>query len=122
LRTQTNVRLAVLYGSLARGDEDAGSDLDLLLCCANDDLSKAGLVASLRSTTDRRIDLAYLSRVEGSAPLLLERILDEGRVLADRDEQWEALRARQAAIRARAWRAHRRQMISVADTIAELTA
>jgi hypothetical protein len=31
LRTEHDVRLAVLYGSLARGDEDAGSDLDLRL-------------------------------------------------------------------------------------------
>ena len=36
LRTEPNVRLAVLYGSLARGDEDAGSDLDLLVSLAED--------------------------------------------------------------------------------------
>src|SRR5712691_1150323 len=31
LRTQPNVRLAVLFGSVARGEEDAASDLDLLV-------------------------------------------------------------------------------------------
>src|SRR5262245_14498650 len=36
LRTQRRVRLAVLYGSLARGDEDADSDLDLLVSGADD--------------------------------------------------------------------------------------
>src|SRR4051794_32433119 len=31
LRTQPQARLAVLYGSFARGDEDSGSDLDLAI-------------------------------------------------------------------------------------------
>jgi hypothetical protein len=34
LRTEQRVRLAVLYGSIARGDEDEDSDLDLLVSLA----------------------------------------------------------------------------------------
>lgn len=33
LRTEPKVRLAVLYGSVARGHEDADSDLDLMVVC-----------------------------------------------------------------------------------------
>ena len=36
LRTEPNVRLAVLYGSVARGDDTPDSDLDLLVSLAED--------------------------------------------------------------------------------------
>ena len=122
LRTEHGVRLAVLYGSLARGDEDAGSDLDLLISLADDrPLAAAKLAVRLEHLSDRRVDIADLERVETRAPLLLERVLDEGRVLIDRDEQWRLLRERQSSIRLRARRAHRRQMAGAARAIEELT-
>jgi hypothetical protein len=101
------------------GDEDAGSDLDLLIAA---DMPFAGdLATRLQPVAGRRVDLAHLTRVEAAAPLLLDRILDEGRVLVDRDGLWSALRERRRAIRARAMRAHRRQMVSANRAIAELT-
>jgi excisionase family DNA binding protein len=122
LRTGHDVRLAVLYGSLARGDEDAGSDLDLLISFAGDHPLAAGrLAVRLEQLCDRRVDVADLGRVEARAPLLLDRVLDEGRVLIDRDEQWRLLRDRHSAIRVRARRAHRRQMASASRAIDELT-
>lgn len=122
LRTQRDVRLAVLYGSVARGDEDADSDLDLLVSVAGERLSVgANSAARLRRIAARRIDIAHLDRVEEVSPLLLDRVLDEGRVLLDRDEQWKGLRDRRRAIRARAGRAHRRQMVAAARAVAELT-
>ena len=36
LRAQPNVRLAVVFGSVARGNENARSDLDLLVELRND--------------------------------------------------------------------------------------
>lgn len=121
LRTQRDARLAVLYGSLARGDEDPGSDLDLLVSMSGKSSSAVSdLVVRLRHTTDRRVDIADLTRVEEGAPLLLDRILDEGRVLVDRDGEWVKLRERRRAIRARARRDHRRQMASAALAIEEL--
>ncbi len=48
-----DVRLAVLYGSLARGDEDAGSDLDLLVSLADDRLS-AGFELAVRLEARQR--------------------------------------------------------------------
>jgi predicted nucleotidyltransferase len=123
LRTEHRVRLAVLYGSLARGDADEGSDLDLLVSFA-DDRPSAGyeLTARLQRVTARRVDVARLERVETEAPLLLERVLDEGRVLIDRDGQWDRLRERRSVIAARARRAHSRNMADTALAIKELTA
>ena len=122
LRNEHGVRLAVLYGSLARGDEDAGSDLDLLISLA-DDRPSAGLQLAVRlqPVAGRPVDVAHLERVEAEAPLLLDRVLDEGRVLVDRDAQWRLLRERQGAIHARARRDHRRQMADAARAIEELT-
>jgi predicted nucleotidyltransferase len=122
LRTEQGVRLAVLYGSLARGDEDVGSDVDLLISLAAD-RPAAGLQLALRlqPVTGRPVDVARLDRVETAAPLLLDRILDEGRVLVDRDGQWRLLRERHSSIRVRARRDHRRQMAGAARAIEELT-
>lgn len=121
LRTEWAVRLAVLYGSLARGDEDSGSDLDLLVESV-DGRSAAGfgLTQRLEAISGRRVDIARLDRVEAQAPLLLDRVLDEGRVLVDREELWPPMRERRRAIRARARRAHRRQMASASRAIAEI--
>jgi predicted nucleotidyltransferase len=122
LRTEHGVRLAVLYGSLSRGDEDAGSDLDLLISLADDrPLAGIELAVRLERVAGRSVDIARLERVDAQAPLLLDRILDEGRVLVDRDGQWRLLRERHSAIRARARRDHRRQMAGAAHAIEELT-
>jgi predicted nucleotidyltransferase len=122
LRTRRDVRLVVLYGSVARGDEDANSDLDLLVSMSGAPFpAAADLAAQLCQIAARRIDVAHLDRVERAAPLLLDRVLDEGRVLIDRDGQWKGLRRRRRAIRARAARSHRRQVNAAAKAIAELT-
>lgn len=122
LRTERCVRLAVLYGSLARGEEDADSDLDLLISLAGDRPPAAfELSTRLQPLVGRQVDLAHLARVEATAPLLLKRILDEGRVLVDRDGLWPELRARRRAVRARARRAYRRQMSAAAQAIESLT-
>jgi predicted nucleotidyltransferase len=122
LRTERHVRLVVLYGSLARGEQDAGSDLDLLVSFAEDrPAGSSRLAARLGHLTDRRVDVADLARIEAGAPLLLERVLEEGRVLLDRDGGWQQLRERRRAIRARAQRSYHRQMAAGARAIAELT-
>jgi predicted nucleotidyltransferase len=116
------VRLAVLYGSLARGDEDEGSDLDLLVSFAEDHFSAGPeLARRLQHVGGRPVDIARLERVEVQAPLLLERVLEEGRVLIDRDRLWEKLYARAPTISAHALRAHRAQMADTARAIKEMT-
>lgn len=124
LRTEREVRLAVLYGSMARGDADAGSDLDLLVALSGDEdpLATVQLSQRLTEVAAREVDVARLDRIEDNAPLLLERVLDEGRVIVDRDGLWADLQNRHRAIRARADRSYRRQMREAAEAIAELTA
>lgn len=123
LRTERDVRLAVLYGSVARGDEDAGSDLDLLVASSHGEpLDRVHLATRLRDLAGRAVDIADLKRIEAAAPLLLARVVDEGRVIVDRDGLWQDLYARRRAIRARGQRSYRRQMDEAAHAIAELTA
>jgi predicted nucleotidyltransferase len=123
LRTEPGVRLAVLYGSLARGDEDADSDLDLLIAFGSArPLAGVQLAVRLERVNDRRVDIADLRGVEIRAPLLLDRVLEEGRVLVDRDRQWRMLQERRPAIQAHARHSHRRQMAGANRAIEELTA
>jgi excisionase family DNA binding protein len=64
LRTEHRVRLAVLFGSLARGDEDDGSDLDLVISFADDRPSTVSrLTTRLQHVSGRRVDIARLDRV-----------------------------------------------------------
>ena len=122
LRTERNVRLAVIFGSIARGHAGADSDVDVLVSLAEDrPMYLSHLAVRLTRVSARRVDVAHLERVEAQAPLLLDRVLDEGRVLVDRDEQWRLLRERHGVIRARASRDHRRQMAGAARAIEELT-
>jgi hypothetical protein len=76
----------------------------------------------LGEVVDREVDVARLDRVEATAPLLLARVLDEGRVIVDKDAIWASHHRRRRAIRARAQRSYRRQMREAAQAIAELTA
>ncbi len=123
LRTEHKVRLAVLYGSVARGHEDTGSDLDLLVALSDDEPTAATeLALRLGRVGGRDADVARLDRIEESAPLLLDRVLDEGRVLVDRDGIWAELSRRRRSIAARAKRSYRRQMNEAARAIEELTA
>ena len=123
LRTEHKVRLAVLYGSVARGCEDAGSDLDFLVALSDDEpMAAIRLAARLGRVGGRDIDVARLDKIDEAAPLLLHRVLDEGRVLIDRDGIWEDLRLHRRSIAARAERSYRRQMSEAAWAIEELTA
>lgn len=122
LRTERKVRLAAVYGSLARGDEDADSDLDLAVSlAANRPLATTELATRLEGVAGRHVDVPRIEAIEAGAPLLLDRILEEGRVLVDRVGVWQQFQERRRAIRARADRAYRKQMGEAAHAIAELT-
>lgn len=122
LRTEQRVRLAVLYGSLARGDEDEGSDVDLLVSLTDDrPHASTQLGSRLQRLIGRHVDIAVLERVQANAPLLLDQVLNDGRVLIDRDEQWQDLLNHRPQIHARALHAHRSQMTKASRAIEELT-
>jgi predicted nucleotidyltransferase len=122
LRTERKVRLAVVYGSLARGDEEADSDLDLAVSLADDrPLATTELAVRLEGVVGRYADVHRIEAIEAGAPLLLDRILEEGRVLVDRPGLWRQLQGRRRAIRARANRSYRKQIGEAANAIGELT-
>jgi predicted nucleotidyltransferase len=104
LRTEKNVRLAVLFGSAARGDDRYGSDIDLLVELA--DYGRGGLPLAriglkLESLLERPVQLVSVLDAETSAVLLSEAIAD-GRVLIDRDDRWSRLKRRERTLRRRA--------------------
>lgn len=124
LRTERNVRLAVVYGSVARGEDTPQSDLDVLVSLAEDRPDAAvKLAVRLEGALGRRVDVARLARVGETAPLLLLRALDEGRVALDRDGEWPPLRERRGELARRASRAHtarrRRARTSVRELLDE---
>jgi predicted nucleotidyltransferase len=124
LRTERNVRLAVIYGSVARGEDTWQSDVDILVSLAADRPDAAvRLGVRLERATGRSVDVARLDRVLDAAPLLLLRAVDEGRVIVDRDSEWPRLRERRGEIAHRANRAHaarrRRARASVRELLRE---
>jgi predicted nucleotidyltransferase len=123
LRTEQDVSLAVLYGSAARGDDEANSDLDLIveLRPDRDPRVHRRLAQRLGKRLGRDIDVAQSDRIQFADPLLWSRVVEEGRVLVDRDGRWSELRERRRAIRARADRAYQRDMAATATAIEELT-
>jgi predicted nucleotidyltransferase len=123
LRTERQVSYAVLYGSAARGDDGPSSDIDLLVGFRHgvQPGDRRRLTGKLRSELGREVDIADAEDVEARSPLLLSRVVEEGRVLVDRDGTWAERLAGKRAIRARAERAYRREMAETATAIGKLT-
>lgn len=98
LRTRHNVRLAVLFGSVARGDDRPASDVDLLVSFASEQFHSATtLAATLGDEIGREVQVISLEAARHS-PLLLADVLQHGRVLVDRDGEWEKLERAAARI------------------------
>jgi predicted nucleotidyltransferase len=115
LRTRHNVRLAVLFGSLARGDAHGSSDVDLLVELADGSrLSAARLARRLGDELGRRVQVVLL-RDARDAPLLLADVLRDGRILVDRDGDWPRLRDQEQTIVAQAADAEARLGAELAD-------
>lgn len=123
LRTEPNVRLAVVYGSVARGDENPNSDIDLLVSLREDHPDAAvKLAVRLERALGQEVDVARLTRIQNTAPLLLLQAIDEGRVVLDRDLQWEPLRTQRANIARRARHSHAARRRRARASINELLA
>jgi predicted nucleotidyltransferase len=91
LRTERNVRLAVLFGSVATGDDRDDSDVDLVVdLTAGGQSDLAALRRRLQSAIDRRVQLVALEDAE-RFPSLLVDVLEDGRVLIDRDDLWTSV-------------------------------
>jgi predicted nucleotidyltransferase len=93
LRTEPNISLAVLFGSVARGDDDEQSDVDLLVGLRDPELgNRVALSRRLREHTDLPLEVVALEDAL-RRPLLMVDILRDGRVLVDRDGRWSELGA-----------------------------
>ncbi|HEX6601282.1 MAG TPA: nucleotidyltransferase domain-containing protein [Solirubrobacterales bacterium] len=88
LRTEPNVRFAVLFGSAARGEDREGSDVDLLVEMIDPSLVRiADLELKLEGLLGKRVDVVAMEDAQ-SNPQLLAEAAREGRVIVDRDERW----------------------------------
>lgn len=93
LVTLPEVRFAALFGSTARGEAKAGSDLDLALSPFVDSPESRRVVeVALLAATRRAIDFVY---VDAAPPLLKMEVARDGRLLHEREAgAWADFRAR----------------------------
>lgn len=76
------VRLAVLFGSVARGDERSGSDVDVGVRLAPDSAAlRQEIEVTLGRAAGRDVDLVFLDE---APPLLRFEIATDGAVLVER--------------------------------------
>jgi predicted nucleotidyltransferase len=101
LRTEQNVRFALLFGSAATGMDTPGSDVDVLVDMRDPSFERVvDLVTKLSRLVGRQVDVVVLKDAE-TEPSFLAEIVADGRVLVDREEQWPRLRRREAELRRR---------------------
>jgi predicted nucleotidyltransferase len=120
LRTEHNVRLALLFGSSARGEDDQESDIDLLVEMRDPSLVRViDLELKLEELLGRAVDVLSVEDAEAS-PLLFADVLREGRVIVDRKSRWAEMRpeAEKVARRARQGeRARGRRALAAVDRL-----
>ena len=99
LRTERNVRFALLFGSAAVGGDTLQSDVDLLIELRDASLVRViDLKAKLAGLIGRPVDLVLLSDAKKETSFLAQAIAD-GRVLIDREGTWDLLRRRESTLR-----------------------
>jgi predicted nucleotidyltransferase len=92
LRTEHNVRFALLFGSASRGDEGPESDLDLLVEMKDSSFERVlDLEIKLETLLGRSVDLVLVEAAKGNS-VLLAAAIDEGRLIVDRDDRWSRIR------------------------------
>lgn len=120
LRTEHNVRLAVLFGSSARGEKSEESDIDLLVEMRDSSLVRVvDLELKLEGLLGHEVDVLSVDDAEAS-PLLLAEALREGRAIVDREGRWAKLHseAEKVARRARQLeRARGRRAVAAIDRL-----
>jgi len=93
LRTEPSVSMAVVFGSIARGDDHVESDVDLLVALREPELHhRVALADRLRTRTGLTLEVVALEDALRRPSLMVE-VLRDGRVLVDRDGRWPGLRA-----------------------------
>jgi predicted nucleotidyltransferase len=122
LRTEPNVRFALLFGSAARGGEEPGGDVDVLVDLRDASLERvADLAVKLTAALGRPVDVVRLEDAERDCGFLA-RALDEGRVLVDRERRWPRLSRRAPGLRRRGRDQEARRTRAALDGIDRLLA
>jgi predicted nucleotidyltransferase len=122
LRTERDVRLAVLFGSTAVGEDQPSSDIDVLIAHRRPEPhSLAGLRLRLRRALDKPVHVVGIEQARES-PCLLADILQEGRPLIDRDSLWSELSAQADDILTQAAHEDHATVTGALDAIAEARA
>jgi predicted nucleotidyltransferase len=99
LRTEPNVRFALLFGSAASGTDTPASDIDVLVRLRDPSLERVvDLGSKLTAAVGRRVEVARLDDAERE-PSFLAQALSGGRVLIDRERVWARLRQREPRLR-----------------------
>ena len=104
LRTEQNVRFALLFGSAARGDDSLGSDVDLLVEMRDSSsLRIVDLELKLEDLLGRRVDVLALEDARDD-PVLFAEAVAEGRTIVDREGRRGQLDSEAGAVARRARR------------------
>jgi predicted nucleotidyltransferase len=117
LRTEQNVRFALLFGSTARGDDTASSDIDLLVEMRDSSLIRiAALGEKLEALLGRRVDIISIDEAKEDTQLFAQAV-SGGRVLVDREDRWAPLQdeadSLRPSAREEARRARRRALAGI---------
>lgn len=102
LRTESNVRFALLFGSTARGDDSEESDVDLLVEMRDDSFMRAiDLAIKLEPLLGKEVQVLTFEDAESNS-LLLADAAREGRVIIDREGRWPQLSSERKKLERRA--------------------
>jgi predicted nucleotidyltransferase len=120
LRTEPNIRFALLFGSAARGDDNAESDVDILVEMRKPALvRRIDLALKLEELLEREVQVIALEEA-ASNPLLLAEAAREGRVIVDRDERWSSFSAESERLKRRSeveYRSQKRRALAGIDRL-----
>ncbi len=122
LRTEHNVRFAMLIGSMARGDDTEHSDVDVVADSRDSDsIGMIRLAVKLERATGRSVDVVRLEDAEAD-PTFLAMAIEDARVLVDRENLWPELLQREPDLRRRGRRRdlrRKRQALASIDRFLE---
>ncbi|MGN6256490.1 MAG: type VII toxin-antitoxin system MntA family adenylyltransferase antitoxin [Solirubrobacterales bacterium] len=110
LRTESNVRFALLFGSTARGDDTEESDVDLLVEMRDSSFMRAiDLALKLEPLLEKDVQVLLLEDAQAN-PQLLAEAAREGRVIVDREDHWPRFSGERKNFERRARRRYKAQM------------
>jgi predicted nucleotidyltransferase len=122
LRTEPNVRLALLFGSCALGTDTLDSDVDLLMDLRDVSFERlVDLRTKLKAILRRHVDVVELHDVQRE-PAFLAQVVSVGRVLVDRDSVWPRLRDREEMLSREGDREETRRLLTALSGIDRLLA